>query len=43
MKFGQAWWYMLVIPVTQEVEIRRMAFQGQQRQTVNETLTQPTN
>jgi hypothetical protein len=33
-----AWWYTSIIPVTQEVEIRRVMVQGQPRRKVTKTL-----
>jgi hypothetical protein len=37
------WWYIPVIPENQEVEIRRMAVQGQPQQKISEIPFQQTN
>jgi hypothetical protein len=42
LQWSQAWWYTFVIPVTHEVEIRRITIWGQTRQEVSKTTSQPT-
>jgi hypothetical protein len=36
--WGLAWWYLSIIPATQEAEIKRIMVQGQPRPKVSETL-----
>jgi hypothetical protein len=42
-KYNWAQWLMPIIPLTQEMDIRRNTIQGQPRQKVSKNLSQPTS